>query len=153
MPIRLCYSIGLFKVADHNRPEKKFERSLKVWTLLSAKLASHHSVVRVVFLKELLRDILAYCPTRNTFYFGKLYLAHFKYSLHLNPLRGSVNNHHTWERCRLLGITKLQPSLDKPYLCLAVDVVVKPPCVSPCRNEHDHICAAAFLIAFLNPFR
>ena len=88
MPIRLCYSIGLFKVADHDRPEKKLECLLKVRTLLSAIVTANHSAVRVVFLKELLRDILAYCPTRNTFYFGKLYLAHLKYSLHLNPLRG-----------------------------------------------------------------
>ena len=153
MQIRFCYSIGLFKIADYNRPKKKPERSLKVRALLSAKCTSHHSAVRVGFLKELLRDILAYCPTRNTFYFGKLYLTHFKYSLHLNPLRGSVNNHHTWERCRLLSITKLQPPLDKPYLCLAVDVIVKPPCVGSCRNKHNHICVSAFLIAFLNPFR
>ena len=53
----------------------------------------------------------------------------------------------------MLGIAKLQPSFDKSYLSLAVDVIVKPPCVSPCRDEHNHICVSAFLIAFLNPFR
>ena len=154
MPIRLCYTIGLFKVADYNRPEKKFECSLKVRALLSAKCTSHHSVVRVVFLKELLRNILAYCPTRNVFYFGKLYLPHFKYSLHLNPLRGSVNNYHTWEWCSLLSIVELQPTTNKSYFCFVIDVIVKVTGICPRRNQHYNQCPfPAFFIAFLNPFR
>lgn len=51
------------------------------------------------------------------------------------------------------SITKLQPSLDKPYLSLAINIVMKPSCVSPCGNKHDHIRMSTFLIALLDPFR
>ena len=78
---------------------------------------------------------------------------HFKYSLHLNPLRGSVNNHHTWEWCSLLSIVELQPTTNKSYFCFVIDVIVKPSRICPCRDKHHYRCMSAFLIALFDPFR
>ena len=67
----------------------------------------------------------------------------------------SKNYYHTRKRCRILTIPELQPSFDKSYLSLTIDVIMKPCCVSPGWNKHYNcsIIKHCFIMAFLDPLR